>query len=172
MATATIYQVEMHRLERAELERILPHGKSAIFIDRITHLIRNTKGESVGAIAEVLVASALCRDHFPGLPVLPGHILMEMINLTAAAALCLDNRDLVPVISESYQFKIHQFIKPGSELTIETHLERGDHRRGIVKGEVSRRTLKENDRERELVAEMYFGFRTIPRNVFERLLRR
>jgi 3-hydroxyacyl-[acyl-carrier-protein] dehydratase len=60
-----------------------------IFVDEILEMV---PGRSIKAIKSISSTELFFRDHFPGLPIVPGVLLTEMMG--QAASLCLDAEKL------------------------------------------------------------------------------
>lgn len=98
---------------------ILPHANEAMLLEGVTSF---TAGEnpSITAVAELWEHRHYFVGHFPGKPVCPGHILLEMANLTAALFyFCLFNKlGVVPMIRKHGEISYHTPALPGDMLHI------------------------------------------------------
>jgi len=63
-------------IPRAEIERILPHRGSMLLLDRITHL--DLEGRRAAATRRLDPEDPVLAGHFPGDPLYPGVLLLEM----------------------------------------------------------------------------------------------
>lgn len=73
-------QEETQTLDRAQIEKILPHRSPMLFVDAVTRLIPGKE-----AAAELFIDPdwEIFRGHFPGAPVFPGVLMAEAMAQTA-----------------------------------------------------------------------------------------
>ena len=85
-----------------------------VLVDRILHLE-----------ASLPASEALFRDHFPGFPVVPGVLLIEMMGQTAAKAL---NVQRLPrgnaMLGEVRNARFRQWVKPGEIISLSAEIDR------------------------------------------------
>lgn len=101
-----------------------------ILIDRIVSLV---PGASVLASRSVRPDEDYFRDHFPGFPVVPGVLLVEM--MAQAAGKCLDAERrprgkamLAKILSASFR----QWVRPGDEALVHASIGANDERYAIA----------------------------------------
>ncbi len=97
-----------------------------ILIDRIVSLV---PGASVVAARSVDPEEDYFRDHFPGFPVVPGVLLVEMMAQTAGKCLDAERRSrgkamLAKILSASFR----QWVRPGDAALIHASIEANDER--------------------------------------------
>lgn len=68
-------------MDRAEIERLLPHREPFLMVDRLVEL---EPGVRAVGIKDVRADEDWCRGHFPGNPILPGVLIAEALAQVAA----------------------------------------------------------------------------------------
>ncbi len=93
-----------------------------VFIDRV---LECETGERIVALKALAFNEEFFRDHFPGMPVLPGAMILE--GFVQAARHCLAGRpggDDRWVLSEVAQMRFNRFVVPGEVVRLEAERER------------------------------------------------
>jgi 3-hydroxyacyl-[acyl-carrier-protein] dehydratase len=109
-------------LDIHEILKILPHRYPFLLIDRVLELKRK---ERIVAIKNVTINEPFFNGHFPGLPIMPGVLIVEAI---AQAGGCLllteveDRTDKVMVFTGIERAKFRRPVSPGDQLRIEVEL--------------------------------------------------
>ena len=109
-------------LDIHDILKILPHRYPLLLIDRVLELKRK---ESIVAIKNVTINEPFFNGHFPGLPIMPGVLIVEAI-AQAGGALLLneveDRENKVMVFTGIERAKFRRPVSPGDQLRIEVEV--------------------------------------------------
>jgi len=90
-------------------------------IDRIVDL--NLADRKISSVATVPIASTIFEGHFPGYPLMPGVLLIEVMAQTAGWLVVAVHRfERMPFLAQVKEAKLRTFVLPGQQLSIEAHL--------------------------------------------------
>lgn len=106
-------------LDIHEILKILPHRYPLLLIDRVLELQRK---EHIVAIKNVTINEPFFVGHFPGLPIMPGVLIVEAIAQAGGALLLTeveDRSDKVMVFTGIERAKFRRPVGPGDQLRIE-----------------------------------------------------
>jgi 3-hydroxyacyl-[acyl-carrier-protein] dehydratase len=106
-------------LDIHDILKILPHRYPLLLIDRVLELKRK---ESIVAIKNVTINEPFFNGHFPGLPIMPGVLIVEAIAQAGGALLLTeveDRTDKVMVFTGIERAKFRKPVSPGDQLRIE-----------------------------------------------------
>jgi 3-hydroxyacyl-[acyl-carrier-protein] dehydratase len=109
-------------LDIHELLKILPHRYPLLLIDRVLELKRK---ERIVAIKNVTINEPFFNGHFPGLPIMPGVLIVEAIAQAAGALLLTeveDRHDKIMVFTGIERAKFRRPVGPGDQLRLEVEL--------------------------------------------------
>jgi len=105
-----------------EILKILPHRYPLLLIDRVLELKRK---EKIVAIKNVTINEPFFNGHFPGLPIMPGVLIVEAIAQAGGALLLTeveDRSDKVMVFTGIERAKFRKPVSPGDQLRLEVEL--------------------------------------------------
>lgn len=105
-----------------DILKILPHRYPLLLIDRVLELKRK---ERIVAIKNVTINEPFFVGHFPGLPIMPGVLIVEAIAQAGGALLLTevpDRSDKVMVFTGIERAKFRRPVTPGDQLRLEVEL--------------------------------------------------
>src|SRR6202163_4091001 len=106
-------------LDIHEILKILPHRYPFLLIDRVLELKRK---QSIVAIKNVTINEQFFNGHFPGLPIMPGVLIIEAIAQAGGALLLTeveDRENKVMVFTGIERAKFRRPVSPGDQVRIE-----------------------------------------------------
>jgi 3-hydroxyacyl-[acyl-carrier-protein] dehydratase len=106
-------------LDIHDILKILPHRYPLLLIDRVLDLKRK---ESIVAIKNVTINEPFFNGHFPGLPIMPGVLIVEAIAQAGGALLLTeveDRENKVMVFTGIERAKFRRPVSPGDQLRLE-----------------------------------------------------
>jgi 3-hydroxyacyl-[acyl-carrier-protein] dehydratase len=109
-------------LDIHEILKILPHRYPLLLIDRVLELKRK---ERIVAIKNVTINEPFFVGHFPGLPIMPGVLIVEAIAQAGGALLLTeveDRSDKVMVFTGIERAKFRRPVSPGDQLRLEVEV--------------------------------------------------
>jgi 3-hydroxyacyl-[acyl-carrier-protein] dehydratase len=109
-------------LDIHEILRILPHRYPFLLIDRVLDLKRK---ERIVAIKNVTINEPFFAGHFPGLPIMPGVLIVEAIAQAGGALLLTeveDRENKVMVFTGIERAKFRRPVGPGDQLRLEVEV--------------------------------------------------
>jgi 3-hydroxyacyl-[acyl-carrier-protein] dehydratase len=109
-------------LDIHDILKILPHRYPFLLIDRVLELKRK---ERIVAIKNVTINEPFFNGHFPGLPIMPGVLIVEAIAQAGGALLLTeveDRSDKVMVFTGIERARFRRPVSPGDQLRITVEL--------------------------------------------------
>ena len=109
-------------LDIHEILKILPHRYPFLLIDRVLELKRKQR---IVAIKNVTINEPFFVGHFPGLPIMPGVLIVEAIAQAGGALLLTeieDRSDKVMVFTGIERAKFRKPVSPGDQLRLEVEV--------------------------------------------------
>jgi 3-hydroxyacyl-[acyl-carrier-protein] dehydratase len=109
-------------LDIHEILKILPHRYPLLLIDRVLELQRK---QHIVAVKNVTINEPFFVGHFPGLPIMPGVLIVEAIAQAGGALLLTeveDRSDKVMVFTGIERAKFRRPVSPGDQLRMEVRV--------------------------------------------------
>lgn len=129
-----------------EIMNLIPHRYPILLVDKVKDI---ESGKSATGIKNVTINEPFFQGHFPGLPVMPGVLIIEALAQTAAV-LCMYDlgdaaKDKVVYFMTITDAKFRRPVKPGDilELKVEIEQQRGVVSKFIGKAEVDGKVVSQ-----------------------------
>jgi 3-hydroxyacyl-[acyl-carrier-protein] dehydratase len=109
-------------LDITEIQGILPHRYPFLLIDRVIDI---TRRQRIVAIKSVSVNEPFFQGHFPGMPIMPGVLMVEAIAQAGGALLLTeveDRADKLVVFTGIERARFRRQVVPGDQLRIEVEV--------------------------------------------------
>ena len=109
-------------LDIGDIQRILPHRYPFLLIDKVIDL---TRKQRIVAIKNVTANEPFFTGHFPGLPIMPGVLIVEAIAQAGGALLLTeveDRSDKLMVFTGIERARFRRPVVPGDQLRIEVEV--------------------------------------------------
>jgi 3-hydroxyacyl-[acyl-carrier-protein] dehydratase len=109
-------------LDVVEIQGILPHRYPFLLIDRVVDI---TRRQRIVAIKNVTVNEPFFQGHFPGMPIMPGVLMVEAIAQAGGALLLTeieDRADKLMVFTGIERARFRRQVVPGDQLRIEVEV--------------------------------------------------
>ena len=110
------------KLDIQDILRILPHRHPFLLIDRVIDL---TRKERIVAIKNVTINEPFFQGHFPGLPIMPGVLIVEAIAQAGGALLLTeipDREQRLMVFTGIEKARFRRPVVPGDQLRLEVQV--------------------------------------------------
>jgi len=123
----------------------------------LEEILAFTPGKSALATARTDFPEQIFADHFPGNPITPGVLLIEMCAqlagcLVGVTASQREQKLRLPFLTMVIEAKLRRFVGPGEQVLIETEIEELEELSAVCRGRVMR------NEERVATVRLMFGF--------------
>jgi 3-hydroxyacyl-[acyl-carrier-protein] dehydratase len=138
-------------LDIHDILKILPHRYPFLLIDRVLDLKRK---ERIVAIKNVTINEPFFNGHFPGLPIMPGVLIVEAIAQAGGALLLTEVEDRngkIMVFTGIDRAKFRRPVGPGDQLRLEVEVTRWRSVPGVTAAKMSGRAFVNGRRVAEAV---------------------
>ena len=110
------------KLDIHDIQRILPHRFPFLLIDRVVDL---TRKQRIVALKNVTINEPFFQGHFPGVPIMPGVLIVEAIAQAGGALLLTevaDRHQKLMVFTGIERARFRAPVVPGDQLRIEVQV--------------------------------------------------
>jgi 3-hydroxyacyl-[acyl-carrier-protein] dehydratase len=129
-------------LDSREIQRLIPHRYPFLLVDRVLEV---EPGQRIVAIKNVSANEPFFQGHFPGLPIMPGVLIVEALAQAGAVLFMVqeENRGLLTLFAGIDGLRFRRQVVPGDQLRLEVEftMRRGPigkgRARATVDGEVA-----------------------------------
>lgn len=141
----------MALLNQEQIKEIIPHRDPFLLIDEVLEL---EEGKRCVAVKHIKKDEDWFRGHFPGQPVQPGVLMVEMLAQTGAVAALStpENKGKIALFAGIDKARFKGIVKPGDTLTLEVEIVKIKGPVGIGKAVATR------DGKKVVTAEIMFAF--------------
>jgi len=120
--SVTVADASKTALDIHDILKILPHRYPLLLIDRVLELKRK---ERIVALKNVTINEPFFNGHFPGLPIMPGVLIVEAIAQAGGALLLTevqDRKGKVIMFTGIERARFRRPVSPGDQLRIEVQV--------------------------------------------------
>lgn len=104
-----------------DIMQVLPHRYPMLMVDRILEVV---PGKSCKGLKNVTMNEEFFQGHYPGVPIMPGVLILEAMAQAGAVILLTDSRftGMIPVIGAIDNVKYKRQVQPGDQLITDVEL--------------------------------------------------
>lgn len=114
---------------------MLPHRYPMLLVDRIL----DHEGNKVVGLKNVSMNEAFFQGHYPGMPIMPGVLIVEAMAQTAAVIVLADPqfKGMIPVIGGMQEVRFRRMVVPGDQLIMEMEMVKRKGTVCVVRGKAT-----------------------------------
>jgi 3-hydroxyacyl-[acyl-carrier-protein] dehydratase len=118
-----------------QIMAMLPHRYPMLLVDRIL----DHEGNKVVGLKNVSMNEAFFQGHYPGMPIMPGVLIVEAMAQTAAVIVLADPqfKGMIPVIGGMQEVRFRRMVVPGDQLIIEMEMVKRKGTVCVVRGKAT-----------------------------------